>query len=264
VDLQLDGKLALVTGSTKGIGRAIAAELVDEGAEVIVHGRSSAEVDAVVEELALRGKAHGIVGDLSSATGTDSVIAAAGAFGPVEIVVSNAATFWAAPFAELSDEDWNLVLETNLMAAVRLTRAFFPAMLEAGWGRVVLISSDYGVQPNPHLLHYSVSKAAAMSLVRGLAELTKGTAVTVNTVIAGPTWTEGAAGFLDGSVGERDVEEVKAEFFLPGGFLGGSLLQRYGEPREVAGLVAFLCSPRASSVNGAAQRAEAGFIKSIT
>jgi NAD(P)-dependent dehydrogenase (short-subunit alcohol dehydrogenase family) len=263
VDLDLDGKLALVTGSTKGIGRAIAAELAAEGAEVIVHGRRADEVDAVVAELSVRHKVHGVVGDLATADGTAAVISAVGAFGPVEILVNNAATFRAAPFGELSDADWDHVFQVNLMAAVRLSREFFPSMLAAGWGRIVYISSDYAVQPNQYLLHYSVSKTAGMSFVRGLAELTKGTGVTVNTVIAGPTWTEGAAGFLENSVGDRDVDEVKREFFAPGGFLSGSLLDRYAEPREVAGLVAFVCSPRASAINGAAQRVEGGFVKSI-
>lgn len=264
MDLGLGGRLALVTGSTKGIGRAIAAELLAEGAEVIIHGRAASSLAETAELLSTSGKVHTIAADLASAEGVEQLVAAARAIGAVDVVVSNAATYWAAPFGELSDEDWDRALAVNLMATVRISRAFLPQMLEAGWGRIVVVSSDYGVQPNPLLLHYSVSKAAVMSLVRGLAETTRGTAVTVNTVIAGPTWTEGAADFLEASDDGRDLEERKRELFEPGAFLSASLLERYLAPSEVAGLVSYLCSARASCVNGAAQRAEGGVIKAIT
>ena len=263
MDLKLEGKLALVTGSTKGIGRATAAQLLAEGATVIVHGRSADSVDPVVKELGSAGPVHGAIGDLSTAEGTARLVAAVEAIGSPDILVNNAASFWAASFFDLTEDDWQQSLETNLMAGVRLSQKLMPAMLERGWGRVIFISSDYGVQINPALMHYSVAKASVIALARGLAVMTRGTEVTVNTVIAGPTWTEGASDFIDGTNPEgRDVEEIKREFFEPGGFLSDSLIGRYSEPKEIANMVAFVCSPRTSSVTGTALRVEGGTIKS--
>jgi NAD(P)-dependent dehydrogenase (short-subunit alcohol dehydrogenase family) len=262
VDLQLEGRLALVTGATKGIGRAAAAQLVHEGAEVIVHGRSSETVLPVVEALGESGTAFGVWGDLGALESTSAVLDQVRAIGSPDIVVNNAAQFWAAPFFDLTDDDWNRSLETNLMAGVRLARALMPAMLERDWGRVLFIASDYGVQINAALLHYSVAKASLIALARGLAVTAAGTGVTVNSVISGPTWTEGAARFIDENNPDGvPVEDIRRAFFEPGGLLSDSLIGRYSEPQEIANMIAFLCSPRASSVTGAAQRVEGGTIK---
>jgi NAD(P)-dependent dehydrogenase (short-subunit alcohol dehydrogenase family) len=262
MDLQLEGRLALVTGATKGIGRAAAAQLVHEGAAVIVHGRTSDTVVPVVEALGESGTAFGVWGDLSAVASTSAVLDQVQAIGSPDIVVNNAAQFWAAPFFELTDDDWYRSLETNLMAGVRLARALMPAMLERDWGRVLFIASDYGVQINAALLHYSVAKASLIALARGLAVTAAGTGVTVNSVISGPTWTEGAAGFIDENNPDGvPVEDIRRSFFEPGGLLSDSLIGRYSEPQEIANMIAFLCSPRASSVTGAAQRVEGGTIK---
>ena len=263
MELQMDGRLALVTGSTKGIGRATAAQLVDEGAAVIVHGRSTGTVSPVVEALGESGKVFGVWGDLSTPDGTTGVLDQVRAIGAPDIVVNNAAEFWAAPFFELTDDDWYRSLETNLMTGVRLVRALMPAMLERDWGRVVFISSDYGVQINSALLHYSVAKASLIALARGLAVTAAGTGVTVNSVISGPTWTEGAARFIDENNPQGvPVEDIRRSFFEPGGLLSDSLIGRYSEPQEIANMVAFVCSPRTSSVTGTALRVEGGTIKS--
>ncbi len=263
MDLQLHGRLAFVTGSTKGIGRATAAQLVAEGAAVIVHGRSTATVAPVVEALGESGEVFGVWGDLATPEGTTAVLDQVQTIGWPDIVVNNAAEFSAASFFDLTDDDWYRSIETNLLAGVRLARALMPAMLERDWGRVVFIASDYGVQINSALLHYSVGKASLIALARGLAVTAAGTGVTVNSVIAGPTWTEGAAGFIaDNNPEGVPVEDIRRSFFEPGGLLSDSLIGRYSEPQEIADLVVFVCSPRASSVTGTAQRVEGGTIKS--
>ncbi|HVX21425.1 MAG TPA: SDR family oxidoreductase [Acidimicrobiales bacterium] len=263
MDLGLNGRLAVVTGATKGIGRAVAGVLLDEGATVLVHGSRQSTVDDAVRRLEARGDVHGVAGDLADPATPGAIAERVGAFGAPAILVSNAATYWVKPYMDLTDDDWHRSLETNLLAGARLAQLFLPAMLEQDWGRIVFISSDYAIQVNPDMMPYSVAKSAVIALSRGLAVMTRGTGVTVNTVIAGPTWTEGAAAFLDQANPERrDVEEVKREFFEPGGFLSDTLTGRFADPVEVANVVAFMCSEGASAVTGAAQRAEGGTIKS--
>jgi len=263
VDLGLKGRLAVVTGATKGIGHAVAGALLDEGASVFVHGSRQSTVDDAVRRLQDRGDVHGVAGDLADPATPAAIAESVGAVGTLDVLVCNAAVYWVKSYFDLTDADWHQTLETNLLSGARLAQRFLPAMLEQDWGRIVFVSSDYALQPNPDMMPYSVSKAAMMSLSRGLAVLTRGTGVTVNTAIAGPTWTEGAAAFLDqGNPEGRDVEEVKREFFQPGGFLPDTLTGRFAAPDEVASVVTFLCSERASAVTGAAQRAEGGTVKS--
>jgi hypothetical protein len=259
MDLQLKGKTALVTGSTLGIGFAIAAALVKEGARVVVNGRSRERVDAAVAKLGAGGHS-GVVADLGTAEGNDAVVEAHPA---VDILVNNVGIFAPRPFADIADGEWHEMLEVNLMSGVRLSRHYLPQMLERNWGRIVFISSESGVQIPAEMIHYGVSKTAQIGLARGLAELTAGTGVTVNSVLPGPTWSEGVAVFV-GEVGKSrglDAAAMEQEFFAS--MRPSSLIKRFAKPEEVASVVAFVCSPQASAINGAAVRAEGGVVRAI-
>jgi len=263
MDLGIKGKLALVTGSTLGIGRAIAEALVAEGARVIVNGRKDKAVGETVAALSRRGEAHGVVADLMTAEGARKVADAAAKVGPVDILVNNVGFFEVKPFAEVSDRDWTDMFELNVMSGVRLTRALFPGMLQRNWGRVVFIASEQSVKPNPDMLHYAMSKTAQVAVARGLAELTKGTGVTVNSVLVAPTWSEGVEVFLEKMApgAGRTVDEMRTAYFEGPG--ATSLLQRWATPEEIAAQVVFLCSQRASAINGAAQRVDGGIVRSL-
>ena len=244
MDLKLKGKLSLVTGSTLGIGRAIAETLVDEGARVIVNGRKDGAVKDTVAALSRRGEAHGIVADLMTAEGAKKVADAAARIGAVDILVNNVGFFEVKEFADITDRDWLDMFELNVMSGVRLTRAFFPGMLERNWGRVVFIASEQSVKPNPAMIHYAMSKTAQVSVARGLAELTRGTAVTVNSVLVAPTWSEGVESFLEKQLpgSGKTLDEMRAAYFDGPG--ASSLLQRWATPEEIAAQVVFLCSER--------------------
>lgn len=263
MNLELNNKLALVTGSTQGIGRAIAEALLAEGARVIINGRDAGRVAQTVRALAGHGVVHGVAADLATAGGAQQLIAAAAGIGPVDILVNNVGYFEVKPFAAITDRDWIDMFELNVMSGVRLTRALFDGMLARNWGRVVFIASEQSVKPNPDMLHYAMTKTAQVSLARGLAESTRGTSVTVNSVLAAPTWSEGVETFL-GKIGPeqgKSVEELRTAYFDGPG--RSSLLQRWTTPEEIAAQVVFLCSPRASAVNGAAQRVDGGIVRSL-
>ncbi len=263
MDFGLHKKLALVTGSTQGIGRAIAEALLDEGARVIVNGRNARTVEATVKALSARGEVHGVSADLATAAGAQQVLDAAARIGPVDILVNNVGYFEVKPFTDISDADWLAMFELNVMSGVRLTRGLFDGMIKRNWGRVVFIASEQSVKPNPDMLHYAMTKTAQVSLARGLAESTRGTAVTVNSVLVAPTWSEGVETFL-GKIGpeqDKSVDEMRTAYFDGPGRT--SLLQRWATPEEVAAQVVFLCSARASAVNGAAQRVDGGIVRSL-
>ena len=263
MDLQLAGKRALVTGSTSGIGFATARLLAAEGAEVIVNGRGRAGVAAAVERLqaAVPGaKVTGIAADISSVTGCETLVAACP---DVDILVNNMGIFDPKPFEEIPDEDWFNFFETNVMSGVRLTRSYLPAMKARNWGRVVFISSESGVCPPAEMVHYGMTKAAQLSVARGLAETCTGSGVTVNSVLPGPTRTEGVATFFGRLAEEQGVTVEEAERAFFANARPTSIIKRLIDPAEVAAMVAYVCSPLSSATQGAALRVEGGVVRSM-
>jgi NAD(P)-dependent dehydrogenase (short-subunit alcohol dehydrogenase family) len=263
MDLQLEGKRALVTGSTAGIGYAIAEALARERAHVIVNGRTQPRVDAALEKLkaaAPGARVEGFAADLGTSDGVKRVLAK---FPEVGILVNNLGIFEAKPFEEIPDEDWFRFFEVNVMSGVRLSRQYLPRMQERGWGRIVFISSESALQIPKEMIHYGMTKTAQLAIARGLAETTAGSGVTVNSVLAGPTKSEGVETFVEQMAGARNVSpaEVETEFFR--NVRPSSLLQRFASTAEVAAMVAFVCSPLASATNGAALRADGGVVRAI-
>ena len=261
MDMRLDGKTALVTGSTTGIGREIARRFAREGVSVIVNGRTRDRVDRTVAELKAEGKVHGITADVSSLSDVEELCRQAEKIGPVDILVNNVGIFEVKPFVETTDEEWMHYFNVNFMSAVRLSRALLPGMLSRNRGSIIMIASEAGVKPMHEMVHYSVTKTALIGLARGLAELTKGTDVNVNSVLVGPTWTDGARNYFEGisRQEERPLEEVIREFFEVGN--PTSLIQRFIKVEEVASLILTITSVPA--INGSAQRVEGGIIRSI-
>jgi NAD(P)-dependent dehydrogenase (short-subunit alcohol dehydrogenase family) len=258
MDLALTGKKALVTGSTAGIGFAIARALAHEGADVIVNGRTQERVDAAVREIG--GGARGIAADLGTARGAARLLAE---LPEVDVLVNNVGIFEARPFTEIRDEDWLRLFETNVLSGVRLSRGYLPAMVRTGWGRVIFISSESALQIPAEMIHYGVTKTAQLALSRGLAETVAGTGVTVNVVLPGPTRSEGVGVFVEDLARSKGVsaEQVEREFFRD--MRPTSLLKRFESPEEIAPLVVFLASPLSSAITGSALRADGGVVRSI-
>ncbi|MDK4718746.1 MULTISPECIES: SDR family NAD(P)-dependent oxidoreductase [Rhizobium] len=261
MNLELDGKLALVTGSTAGIGYAIAATLIREGAHVIVNGRTQDAVDRAVAELSAigSGRVEGFAGNL----GTEDVAAAvAKRFPDVEILVNNLGIFEPKPFEEIPDTDWRHFFDVNVLSGVRLARLYLPSMRQRNWGRIIFISSESGVHIPAEMVHYGVTKAAQIAVARGIAESVAGTAITVNSVLPGPTKSRGVVDFvaaLPGSEG-KTFAEFETEFFEK--IRPTSLIKRFTQPEEVATMVAYVASPLSSATNGAALRVDGGVVKS--
>lgn len=261
--LHLEDKLVLVTGSTLGIGRAIAQAFLREGARVIVNGRDQAKVDEVVQRLSQQGRVGGIAADLSTQEGTNDLIKGVSALGEVNVLVNNVGIFEVRAFEETTDDQWLHYFNVNVMSAVRLCRHYLPRMLGRNEGRILNISSEAGVKPISSMIPYSVTKTALISLARGMAELTKGTDVTVNSVLPGPTWTEGVETFVTGAA---RAENANVGEFVENYFKVNeptSLTQRFARVEEVADTVVFLSSKNASAINGAAQHVEGGIIRAI-
>lgn len=263
MDLQLAGKRALITGSTSGIGFATAVALAKEGAEVVLNGRGRAGVAAALERLqaAVPGvQASTVAADLSSATGCESLIAACP---EVDILVNNMGIFDPKPFEQIADEEWFDFFETNVMSGVRLARHYLPAMKARGWGRVVFISSESGICPPAEMVHYGMTKAAQLSVSRGLAETCTGSGVTVNSVLPGPTRTEGVATFFGQLAKEQGVSVEEAERAFFANARPTSIIKRLIDPAEVAAMVTYVCSPLSSATQGAALRVEGGVVRSM-
>lgn len=254
----VEEKVTLITGSTKGIGKAIAEAFVEQKAKVIIHGRNREEAEKVCSSI---GAYAFVDGDIGTVEGSDSIIQQITLLGEVEILVNNAGIFGAQDFFEATDEDWLRYYQVNVMSVVRLCRALMPAMLKKNSGRIINISSESAIKPLPQMIHYSMTKAAVVSLARGLAELTKGSDVTVNSVLPGPTWTSGVEEYFDGLAAEegRSAKELINNYFDE--HEPTSLIQRFVDVKEVASAVLFLASNGA--VNGSAQRVEGGIIRSI-
>lgn len=263
MDLKLEGKKALVTGSTGGIGLAIAEQLAAEGAEVIINGRSHERVRQAIEAIQNKtGKKNvtGIIADLGTAAGAKKLISEVP---EVDILINNMGYYEAKSFFQITDEDWFQIYEANVLSGVRLSRHYMKGMLERNWGRIIFISSESGVQTPAEMIHYGMSKTAQLAIARGLAELTAGTRVTVNSVLPGPTRSEGVEQFVAQVATERGVaaETVEKEFFQ--NVRPSSLLKRFATSEEVATMVAYLSSELASATNGTSVRVDGGTVRSI-
>jgi NAD(P)-dependent dehydrogenase (short-subunit alcohol dehydrogenase family) len=261
VNIDLTGKTALVTGSTQGIGLAIAKGLAESGARVVVNGRTAARVDEAVAELAKTadGEVVGIAADVTTAEGVEGLVAQLPA---VDVLVNNLGIFGAVPAREITDEEWRRYFDVNVLSAVRLIRTYLPGMTERGWGRVLQIASDSAIVIPEEMIHYGTSKTALRAVSRGFAKDASGTGVTVNSVIAGPTHTAGVEDFVYQLVDESlPWEEAQREFMRK--HRPQSLLQRLIEPDEIAAMVTYLSSPLASATTGAAVRVDGGYVDSI-
>jgi NAD(P)-dependent dehydrogenase (short-subunit alcohol dehydrogenase family) len=260
MDLQLRDKTALVTGSTAGIGHAIAAALAREGARVIVNGRTAVAVDAAVASVrsASGGTVMGFAGDLSAASDAQTL---ARQFPAVDILVNNLGIYEVKSFDEISDEDWRRIFDVNVISGARLARLYLPHMRSRGWGRIIFISSESAYQIPAEMIHYGVTKAAQIAVSRGIAEITAASGITVNTVLPGPTRSRGVDGFVSqmAAASGKTPEEIEQEFFRTA--RPSSLIKRFATPEEVASLVAYVASPLSSATNGAALRVDGGVVK---
>lgn len=263
MDLGLRGRRAVVTGSTGGIGLATARQLAAEGAAVVVNGRTAARVDAAVARLRAAdpdATVTGVAADLATAEGCDALVAAVP---EVDVLVNNLGIFEPVPFERITDADWLRFFETNVLSGVRLARAYLPGMRARDWGRVVFVSSESAVQIPAEMIHYGMTKTAQLAVARGIAETTAGTGVTVNSVLPGPTGSEGVSTFVDQMAAARGVDfaTMEREFFATA--RPSSLLRRFATPDEVAAMIAYVCSARASATNGAALRVDGGVLRGV-
>jgi NAD(P)-dependent dehydrogenase (short-subunit alcohol dehydrogenase family) len=261
--IDLSGKTALVTGSTSGIGHAIAKGLAAAGADVVINGRTQGKVDAAVAAIVTTApgvKVRGVAADVSTVAGCNTLVAD---LPEVDILVNNAGIFEPKGFFDIPDGDWSRFFEVNVMSGVRLARAYMPGMLKRNWGRIVFISSESALNIPKEMIHYGTTKTAQLAVSRGLAEMTRGTAVTVNSVLPGPTMSEGVETFVKDIARQsgQSVEEAASRFVKQ--FRPSSLLERFASVEEIANMVVYVASKEASATNGAALRAEGGIVQTI-
>ncbi len=263
MDLQLQGKRALVTGSTAGIGFATALGLAREGADVVVNGRDPGRADRaanLIRERVPGARVTAVAADLSDVPGCESLIRAVP---ELDLLVNNLGIFEPKPFEEIEDADWLRFFETNVMSGVRLSRHYLRGMRERDWGRIVFVSSESGVQIPAEMIHYGMTKTAQLAIARGLAETTAGTGVTVNSVLPGPTRSEGVGTFVERMAQQRGIDfaAMEREFFETA--RPSSLLRRFATVEEVASMILYVCSTAASATNGAALRVDGGVVRAI-
>ncbi len=263
MQIDLSGKRAIVTGSTAGIGFAIAAGLAESGATVVINGRSEKSTSAAKERLAKKfpkAKVEGVAADLSTAAGAEAFIAKAG---DADILVNNVGIFDPKPFAEIPDADWQRFFDTNVMSGVRLSRHYLPAMMKRNWGRIVFISSESGINIPVEMVHYGVTKTAQLALALGLAATAAGTGVTVNSVLPGPTRSEGVVDFMGKLSEGQNLSQADMEAKLIAEGRPSSIIQRLAAPEEIANMVVYVCSPQASATTGASLRVDGGVVRSV-
>lgn len=263
MNYQLENKLCLVTGSTAGIGLAAATVLAGEGARVIINGRTDDRVAEAIVQIRKqhpKAKLEAFAGDLSM---VENVAEVDERFQAVDVLVNNLGMYEPKPFKDITDADWQKIIEVNFMSGVRLSRAFLPGMLNRNWGRIIFISSESGVQIPSEMIHYGVTKTMQIALARGLAETTSGTGVTVNSVLPGPTRSEGVDQFVKDMAKQKgtSVDQVEKEFFKS--VRPSSLLQRFATNEEVANMIAYVASPLSAATNGAALRVDGGVVRAI-
>jgi NAD(P)-dependent dehydrogenase (short-subunit alcohol dehydrogenase family) len=262
MDLQLANKTAIVTGGTAGIGLEIARSLAGEGALVTITGRSQSKLDEAIANLAASGGAP-VTGALADVATADGAAALASAIGAVDILVNNLGIYESKAFDDISDADWTHIFEVNVMSGVRLSRTYLPGMMARNWGRIIFIASESSLVIPDDMIHYATTKSAQLSISRGLAQTTRGTGVTVNSIMPGPTRSEGIEAFLRSQAKDpaAPISEIEADFFATA--RANSIIQRMIEPEEVANLVTYVASPRSSATNGAALRVEGGLVNTI-
>jgi NAD(P)-dependent dehydrogenase (short-subunit alcohol dehydrogenase family) len=261
--IDLSGKRAIVTGSTAGIGFAIASGLAESGAAVVLNGRSQASVDAATGRLAAklpRARIEGVAADLATAAGVAAFLERCG---DADILVNNLGIFEPKPFEEITDDDWHRFFDTNVLSGIRMSRHVLPGMRQRNWGRIIFISSESGLNIPVEMIHYGMTKTAQLAISRGLAESVAGTGVTVNAVLPGPTRSEGVADFFGKLAREQGVSQAEMEKQFIVQHRPTSLLGRLATVEEVASMVVYVCSPQASATNGAALRVDGGVVRSI-
>jgi NAD(P)-dependent dehydrogenase (short-subunit alcohol dehydrogenase family) len=263
MDYQLTGKKCLVSGSTAGIGLAIATALAAEGAEVIVNGRTDDRVAEAIDTIRKKfpqATVHAFAGDFSEPEAVKEVEAR---FRRIDVLVNNVGTYSVKPFNELTDADWKSIIETNFFSGLRLSRLYLPGMMNHNWGRIIFISSESGVQIPAEMIHYGVTKTMQLALSRGLAETTAGSGVTVNSVLPGPTRSEGVEKFIKDMAAKQGKSEADLEKDFFKDARPSSLIRRFATNEEVANLVAYVASPLSSATNGASLRVDGGVVRSI-